>query len=105
MWAVAMARPSKPWFRASMGTWYVKIGGKQHSLGVRGRENRSAAVAAWHRLNSRRRGTSATAAADGDGRGRETAAVQLVEQLPATGRVLRSSSLAISPMSRLLLLA
>jgi integrase len=47
-----MARPSKPWFRASKGTWYVKIGGKQHSLGVRGRENRSAAIAAWHRLAS-----------------------------------------------------
>lgn len=45
-----MAKPSKPWFRASKQAWYIKVGGKQISLGVKGRENEADAVKAWHRL-------------------------------------------------------
>src|SRR4051794_30347751 len=45
-----MARPSKPWFRESKGTWYATVGGKMTSLGVRGRENSKEAHDAWHRL-------------------------------------------------------
>jgi len=45
-----MARPSKPWFRASKGGWYVKVNGRQTPLGVKGRENEAEAVRAWHRL-------------------------------------------------------
>jgi hypothetical protein len=45
-----MSRSSKPWFRASTGTWYVKVEGKQTALGVRGQENEAEAVRAWHRL-------------------------------------------------------
>jgi hypothetical protein len=28
-----MARPAKPWFRASRNAWYVEINGHQHNLG------------------------------------------------------------------------
>jgi integrase len=45
-----MAKPSKPWFRASKGSWYATVGGRKLSLGVRGRENAKAAKEAWHRL-------------------------------------------------------
>lgn len=45
-----MPRQSKPWFRASKGTWYVTLGGRKVSLGVSGRANKRAAVEAWHRL-------------------------------------------------------
>src|SRR5262245_38361760 len=45
-----MARPSKPWFRASKNTWYCTIEGRKVSRGVRGKENARAAKAAWHRL-------------------------------------------------------
>jgi integrase len=45
-----MARPQKPWFRESKGTWYVTVNGKKISLGVKGRENRREAYEAWHRL-------------------------------------------------------
>jgi integrase len=45
-----MARPVKPWFRKSKGTWYVTVNGKKISLGVKGRENRREAYDAWHRL-------------------------------------------------------
>jgi integrase len=45
-----MARPSKPWFRASKGTWYCTLDGKKVSLGVHGRANRKEAEEAWHRL-------------------------------------------------------
>ncbi|HUR55426.1 MAG TPA: hypothetical protein VMZ71_14930, partial [Gemmataceae bacterium] len=40
----------RPWFRASKVTWYATHEGRNVSLGVRGRENRKAAFAAWHRL-------------------------------------------------------
>src|SRR5688500_5690621 len=45
-----MARPSRPWFRASKGTWYVTVNGKKVSLGVQGRENLKAAEESWHKL-------------------------------------------------------
>src|ERR1700693_2400079 len=45
-----MAKPSKPWFRASKRAWYIKVEGKQTSLGVKGRENEAEAVKAWHRV-------------------------------------------------------
>jgi integrase len=45
-----MARPSKPWFRASKNAWYVKVNGKMTPLGVKGEENEADAVTAWHRL-------------------------------------------------------
>ena len=45
-----MARPSRPWFRESKGTWYTTLDGKKVSLKVRGRENEKEAVRAWHRL-------------------------------------------------------
>src|SRR5262249_2518582 len=45
-----MARPSKPWFRASKNTWYVTVEGEKVSLGVRGPENKAEAITAWHRL-------------------------------------------------------
>src|SRR5262249_16151522 len=32
----AMARPTKPWFRASKNGWYVTVDGRKVSLGVRG---------------------------------------------------------------------
>jgi integrase len=45
-----MARPNKPWYRASKGTWYATVDGKKVSLGVRGEENEADAYQAWHRL-------------------------------------------------------
>jgi integrase len=45
-----MARPNKPWFRASKGTWYATVDGRKVSLGVQGEENFKAAHEAWHRL-------------------------------------------------------
>src|SRR5262249_14231060 len=45
-----MARPSKPWYRASKDSWYVTVNGKKLSLGVRGQENMLAAITAWDRL-------------------------------------------------------
>ena len=45
-----MSRPSKPWFRASKGTWYVTLNGKKVSLGVQGEDNRDEAIKAWHVL-------------------------------------------------------
>jgi hypothetical protein len=45
-----MARPSKPWFRESKGTWYCTLHGRMVSLGVQGRENKKEAERAWHRL-------------------------------------------------------
>src|SRR5690348_17027479 len=45
-----MPRPSKPWFRAAKGSWYVTIDGRKVSLGVRGKENKKAALDAWHKL-------------------------------------------------------
>ena len=45
-----MAMPSKPWYRASKGTWYCTLNGKKVSLGVRGLKNSRAAREAWHKL-------------------------------------------------------
>ncbi len=45
-----MAKPSKPWFRASKQAWYATVEGRKVSLGVKGRENETEAVKAWHRL-------------------------------------------------------
>jgi integrase len=45
-----MARTSKPWFRASKGTWYCTVEGHKVSLGVKGKENEAQAIKAWHRL-------------------------------------------------------
>lgn len=45
-----MPRPNAPWYRKQTDGWYVKIGGRQTPLGVKGRGNRRLAVAAWHRL-------------------------------------------------------
>jgi integrase len=39
-----------PWFRKSKNTWYATLGGKNVSLGIRGKENRKTAQEAWHRL-------------------------------------------------------
>lgn len=39
-----------PWYRASKGSWYATIGGKSVSLSVKGKSNRKAASAAWHKL-------------------------------------------------------
>lgn len=39
-----------PWYRASKGTWYATVGGKNVSLQVRGETSRAEAVRAWHRL-------------------------------------------------------
>lgn len=39
-----------PWYRTSRDQWYVCIGEKMVSLGVRGRENRDEAIVAWHRV-------------------------------------------------------
>jgi integrase len=47
---MAMARPSKPWFRSDKNTWYVTVESKKVSLGVRGRDNKVEAMKAWHRL-------------------------------------------------------
>jgi integrase len=43
-----MARPAQPWFYAAKNTWYVWDGDKKVSLGVKGRENKSQAMNAWH---------------------------------------------------------
>ncbi len=46
-----MARRSTgAWFRKAKGAWYAKVGGKQIALGVKGRQNKKAALEAWHRL-------------------------------------------------------
>jgi integrase len=45
-----MARPNKPWFRASKGTWYATVRGEKVSLGVQGVENVEAATQAWHKV-------------------------------------------------------
>jgi integrase len=45
-----MARPNRPWFRESKGTWYCTLEGQKVSLKVKGRENEKEAVQAWHRL-------------------------------------------------------
>ncbi len=45
-----MARPSKPWYRASKNTWYTTMDGRKVSLKVRGKESEADAVQAWHRL-------------------------------------------------------
>jgi integrase len=45
-----MARRNKPWFRASKGTWYATVDGKQVSLHVQGEDSEEEAVKAWHRL-------------------------------------------------------
>jgi integrase len=45
-----MARPSKPWYRASKDTWYVTLEGRKVSLKVKGQENEGEAIRAWHRL-------------------------------------------------------
>jgi integrase len=47
---MAMGRPAKPWFRTQTGSWYATVEGKAVSLGVRGRDNKSQALQAWHRL-------------------------------------------------------
>jgi integrase len=47
-----MARPSKPWFREGKNTWYCTIQGKKISLGVKGKDNREAALQAWHTLHA-----------------------------------------------------
>jgi integrase len=45
-----MPRRAKPWFRESEGTWYVRLGGRQVSLRVRGRDNEAAAWRAYEQL-------------------------------------------------------
>jgi integrase len=45
-----MARPSKPWFRASKDAWYITIDGKMVPLAVKGERNVKAAELAWHKL-------------------------------------------------------
>jgi integrase len=45
-----MARPSKPWYRASKDTWYATLDGRKVSLKVRGAKNEVEAIQAWHRL-------------------------------------------------------
>jgi integrase/recombinase XerC len=37
-----------PWFRASKDAWYVTVHGRKISLRVYGKENRPAAISAWH---------------------------------------------------------
>ncbi len=48
-----MPRPSKPWYRRSKGAWYVTVNGSKVRLGVKGREDRKQALAAWHELLAR----------------------------------------------------
>jgi integrase len=45
-----IARPNKPWYRASKGAWYATVDGKKVSLGVKGEDNKAEALKAWHRL-------------------------------------------------------
>src|SRR5947209_5023218 len=45
-----MPRPNAPWYRKRTNSWYVKIGGRQTPLGVKGRDGRADALVAWHRL-------------------------------------------------------
>ena len=45
-----MRRPEGPWFRSEKNTWYCTLGGRNVSLGVRGKQNRAAAVEAWVKL-------------------------------------------------------
>jgi integrase len=45
-----MPRPAQPWFYEAKKTWYVWVGDKKVSLGVRGRDNKATAMGAWHRL-------------------------------------------------------
>src|SRR5262245_58652860 len=46
-----MARQSDgAWYRGAKDCWYATVGGRQVSLGVRGKKNRKAAQDAWHRL-------------------------------------------------------
>lgn len=45
-----MARPSRPWYRESKGTWYCTLDGRKVSLKVKGQENEAEAIRAWHRL-------------------------------------------------------
>ncbi len=45
-----MPRQARPWFRASKNSWYITLNGKKVSLGVTGRERKSDALKAWHRL-------------------------------------------------------
>src|SRR4051794_34083646 len=48
-----MARRSTgPWYRAARKSWYATVGGKSVPLGVRGEDNRDAALTAWHKLLS-----------------------------------------------------
>jgi integrase len=45
-----MAKPIRPWYRAGKQTWYLTIDSRKVSLGVRGRENKAAALEAWHKI-------------------------------------------------------
>lgn len=45
-----MPRQPSPWYRKSKDAWYVKVDRRHIPLRVRGRNNREAAVRAWHRL-------------------------------------------------------
>jgi integrase len=44
-----MARPNKPWYRASHDAWVCKIDGKQHTL-AKGKKNKAEALKEFHRL-------------------------------------------------------
>jgi hypothetical protein len=43
-------RPAQPWFYAAKNSWYVWVCSKKVSLKVKGKENRAAALVAWHKL-------------------------------------------------------
>ena len=45
-----MGRVAKPWFRTSHDAWYVKLGGVQVPLKVKGKANEAEANRAFHRL-------------------------------------------------------
>jgi integrase len=45
-----MPRPAKPWYREQKNAWYITLNGRITSLGVQGKSNRKAALAAWHKL-------------------------------------------------------
>jgi hypothetical protein len=52
-----MPRPAQPWFYAAKNSWYVWLGDRKVSLGVRGEENKAGAMEAWHRLMANGRPT------------------------------------------------
>lgn len=47
-----MGRPNAPWYRTAKDGWYVTLGGRTHSLNVKGAGNKSAAETAFEKLKA-----------------------------------------------------